>query len=195
MREGPDVIHERVAQFTAGRQAQLLARHEDWVKVDVGGVAGWVHADLLDIPAELFHTLPETADFPAPPPIWVWPTHGAFTSGFGPRWGGFHNGIDIANRSGTPIVAARSGRVVESGWCSGYGYCVKMTHDGGISTVYGHLVDQPVVGIGETVKVGDIVGYMGSTYDRGGGGYSTGVHLHFEIRVNGRAVNPLKFLP
>jgi murein DD-endopeptidase MepM/ murein hydrolase activator NlpD len=195
MRQGPDTVYERVAQVAAGRRAALLARHADWLQVDIGGATGWIRADMLDLPAGIVETLPETDNFPPPPPTWVWPTHGAFTSAYGPRWGGFHNGIDIANGAGTPIVAARAGRVTQAGWCSGYGYCVKIQHDSGFSTVYGHLLSQPVVAAGNTVGVGELIGVMGSTYDVSGGGYSTGNHLHFEIRVNGRAVNPLSFLP
>ncbi len=92
-------------------------------------------------------------------------------------------------------MAARAGTVVQSGWCSGYGYCVKINHGGGVQTVYGHLIDQPVVRVGEEVAARQLIAYMGSTFDRRGGGFSTGVHLHFEVRVNGRAVNPLPFLP
>lgn len=195
MREGPSQEYARVMQLEAGRRAQLLARHADWLKVDVAGTAGWIRTDLLMIPEGVVAALPETNDFPPPPPIWVWPTRGSITSYFGPRWGGFHNGVDIANRAWTPIVAARAGRVTEAGWCSGYGYCVKMTHSGGVRTIYGHLIDDPVVDVGDEIAVGEIIGYMGSTYDRRGGGYSTGVHLHFTITVNGKAVNPLTFLP
>jgi murein DD-endopeptidase MepM/ murein hydrolase activator NlpD len=195
MREGPDTVYERVGQFGTGRRAQLVARHADWLKVDIAGTTGWIRADLLSLPPGMPEGLPETNDFPPPPPIWVWPTHGRFTSGFGPRWGSFHNGIDIANRAWTPIVAARTGTVIEAGWCSGYGYCVKMQHPGGIQTIYGHLVASPPVSAGSSVSVGEVVGYMGSTYDVAGGGYSTGNHLHFTILVNGRAVNPLSFLP
>jgi murein DD-endopeptidase MepM/ murein hydrolase activator NlpD len=154
-----------------------------------------MRADLLQIDAGLIEVLPLSNDFPPLPPTWTWPTYGAFTSGFGPRWGSFHYGIDIANGAGTPIVAARAGRVIAAGWCSGYGYCVKLRHAGGITTIYGHLLDHPPVSVGQTVKVGQLIGRMGSTYDAGGGGYSTGVHLHFEVKVNGRAVNPLAFLP
>ncbi|NJL34460.1 MAG: peptidoglycan DD-metalloendopeptidase family protein [Chloroflexaceae bacterium] len=195
MRQGPDTVYEKVGQFDAGRRAQLLGRHQDWVQVSIGGTVGWMNNTLLDIPAGVFEQLPESADFPPPPPIWVWPARGSLTSGYGPRWGGFHDGIDIANAAWTPIVAARAGRVVEAGWCSGYGYCVRLNHDGGIQTVYGHLIDQPPVRVGQTVPVGTVIGYMGSTYDRRGGGYSTGVHLHFEVRVGGRTVNPFNFLP
>ncbi len=195
MREGPDTVYVRVAQFDADRRAALLARHDDWLKVDIGGQVGWMHTDLLAAPADMVAALPETSDFPPPPPIWVWPTYGTFTSPFGPRWGGFHNGIDIANSAWTPIVAARAGYVVESGWCSGYGYCVRINHPGGMQTIYGHLVDHPVVSVGDSVAAGELIGHMGSTYDAAGGGYSTGNHLHFTLTINGRAVNPLNFLP
>lgn len=195
MRAGPDTQYETVGQFMAGQQARLLARHGEWLKVEVGDTAGWMHADVLEIGGGLIETLPISNDIPPLPPTWTWPTYGAFTSGFGPRWGSFHYGIDIANGAGTPIVAARAGRVIASGWCSGYGYCVKLSHDGGMTTIYGHMLDQPSVSVGQTVKVGQLIGRMGSTYDARGGGYSTGVHLHFEVKVNGRAVNPLSFLP
>jgi murein DD-endopeptidase MepM/ murein hydrolase activator NlpD len=85
--------------------------------------------------------------------------------------------------------------VIEAGWCSGFGYCVKLDHGEGITTIYGHLIKKPPVGVGDSVDVGEVIGYMGSTYDARGGGYSTGVHLHFTIKVNGNAVNPMKFLP
>ncbi len=195
LREGPDTVYARVAQLEAGSQAALLARHAEWLKVEVGGQTGWVHRDLLDVPAGLVETLPETSNFPPPPPIWVWPTYGALTSGFGPRWGSFHNGIDIANSAWTPIYAARAGWVSEAGWCRGYGYCVRINHDGGIQTIYGHLVDQPVVRAGAQVAAGEVIGHMGSTYDAAGGGYSTGNHLHFTVTINGQAINPLSVLP
>lgn len=195
MREGPNIEYARVAQFGAGRYAALLGRYDQWFKVDIAGVSGWIHRDLLEIPADLDALVPETNDFPPLPPKWVWPTNGSITSRFGPRWGSFHNGVDIANRAWTPIVAARAGVVTEAGWCSGYGYCVKMRHDGGIETIYGHLIDQPVVATHQEVSSGQVIGHMGSTYDVRGGGYSTGVHLHFTVKVHGNAVDPLKFLP
>ncbi len=134
----------------------------------------------------------------APSNRWVWPTAGDLTSGFGYRnfrVGRFHNGIDIANRKGTAIRAARAGRVIAAGWCSGYGYCVKINHGDGFVTEYGHLASQPNVRVGEQVVVGERIGSMGSTYDRRGGGYSTGVHLHFTVKRNGKAVNPMRYLP
>jgi murein DD-endopeptidase MepM/ murein hydrolase activator NlpD len=195
LRSGPSTEHPRVAQLGAGRQPALRARHGDWLLVALGATRGWVRQDLLDLSAVDLATLPETNDFPPPPPRWVWPARGTLTSRFGPRWGAFHNGIDIANRAWAPIVAARAGQVYEAGWCSGYGYCVKMRHGGGVETIYGHLITRPVVRAGDQVAAGELIGNMGSTYDRAGGGYSTGVHLHFTITVNGRAVDPLRFLP
>ena len=197
MRTGPDGVYARVEQLDANFPLELVARHADWIKVNAGGAgSGWIRGDLLDISPEMLQRLPETNDFPPPPPVWVWPTHGRFTSGFGYRtnpFPGFHNGIDVANRAGTPIVAARAGQVVEAGWCGGYGYCVRINHGDGVETTYGHLLRQPVVGSGQSVDVGQVIGAMGSTY--GSGGFSTGVHLHFTVKVNGQAVNPLQFLP
>lgn len=195
VRTGPTTDHPRLAQLDAGRRVALRARNGDWVKVEIGAVRGWIRGDMLDAPAEQVAALPLSTDFPEPPPRWVWPARGTLTSGFGPRWRSFHNGIDIANRAWTPILAARSGVVKEAGWCSGYGYCVKIRHAGGVETIYGHLIDQPVVSRGDEVSAGELIGNMGSTYDRAGGGYSTGVHLHFTVLLNGKAVNPLRFLP
>lgn len=195
VRSGPTTDHPRQAQLAAGRQVALRGRYNDWVKIAIGDVTGWIRSDLLELDPAVVAALPEVRDFPPPPPRWVWPARGVVTSGFGPRWGGFHNGIDIANAAWTPIVAASRGWVYESGWCSGYGYCVKIRHPGEIETIYGHLIARPVVRAGQEVSTGQLIGYMGSTYDRAGGGYSTGVHLHFTILVNGRAVNPLRYLP
>ncbi len=141
---------------------------------------------------------PEPAPTPPPSNRWVWPTSGDLTSGFGyrnMRVGRFHNGIDIANKKGTVIRAARAGTIVEAGWCSGYGYCVKINHANGFRTEYGHMAWKPPVRAGQTVDAGDLVGYMGTTYDRKGGGYSSGVHLHFTVKQGGKAVNPLRYLP
>ena len=199
LRTGPGRSYPRVGYLDAGRRLKLIARHGDWAKVDSGGSGtGWVRADLLGLSDARFNELLETTDFPPPPPRWAWPTRGELTSRFGWRtapYRSFHDGLDIANAAGTRIYAARAGRVIEAGWCSGFGYCVKINHGEGVVTIYGHMLKKPPVAVGETVDVGDLIGYMGSTYDRRGGGYSTGVHLHFTVKVNGKAVNPLKFLP
>lgn len=199
LRAGPGRSYPRVAYLDAGIHLQPIARHEQWVMVDAGSEGkGWVRADMIALSEASFEGLPITNDFPAPPPRWIWPSSGAFTSSFGWRtspFRSFHNGIDIANRAGTPIVAARAGSVVQAGWCSGYGYCVRINHGDGIETTYGHMLRKPSVAVGDQVEAGDLIGLMGSTYDRAGGGYSTGVHLHFTVKIYGEAVNPLKYLP
>jgi murein DD-endopeptidase MepM/ murein hydrolase activator NlpD len=199
LRTGPGRTYPRVGYLDAGRRLKLVARHADWVKVDSGMAGmGWVRADLIGLGDAALSALAETNDFPPPPPLWIWPTRGAITSPFGWRlipYRSFHDGVDIANAAGTRIYAARSGRVFEAGWCSGFGYCVKIDHGDGISTIYGHMLKKPPVAAGTSVEAGDLIGYMGSSYDRSGGGFSTGVHLHFTVKVNGKAVNPLKFLP
>ena len=198
LRAGPGREYPRLAYLDAGRQMKLLARHGEWIKVqgDASG-SGWVRADLLGLTEAIVDRLPETNDFPPPPPRWVWPTRGEITSSFGWRsqpFRSFHDGLDMANRAGTPILAASGGQVIEAGWCRGFGYCVKIDHGQGIKTIYAHMLKKPPVATGDAVAAGDIIGSMGSTYDKRGGGYSTGVHLHFIIMVNGNAVNPIKFL-
>lgn len=126
------------------------------------------------------------ARFAATPSIW--PTYGEVSSRFGWRWGGdWHPGIDIANDYGTPIEAAADGTVVYSGWYSGYGKMIQIDHHNGIVTVYGHC-SELLVNVGASVKKGENIALMGST------GYSTGPHLHYEVRVNGTVVNPANFL-
>ena len=117
----------------------------------------------------------------------VWPVSGPITSGFGMRWGRMHEGIDIAGSSGTPIAAAAAGTVILAGWSGGYGNLVVVDHGGGISTAYAHNSSIAVT-VGQTVGQGTVLAGMGTT------GHSTGVHCHFEVRVNGAAVNPLNYL-
>ena len=119
----------------------------------------------------------------------IWPADGTVTSRFGWRWGGsdWHPGIDIAADTGTPIMAAAEGVVISSGWNGGYGRQVMIDHGNGIVTLYGHTSEN-VVSQGQRVKKGQLIAYMGST------GFSTGPHVHYEVRVNGTAVNPASFL-
>lgn len=120
---------------------------------------------------------------------YIWPAKGEFTSGFGPRWGRPHKGIDVAAPTGTPVVAAAPGVVSTAGWNSGgYGYLVEIDHPDGSSTLYGHN-DSIIVREGEQVAQGQQIARMGST------GHSTGPHTHFEIHLPGQgAVNPMAFL-
>ncbi len=117
----------------------------------------------------------------------IWPVSGVLTSGFGYRWGRLHEGIDIAVPSGTPVHASASGTVIVAGWVGGYGNLVVIDHGNGLATAYGHNTSV-AVGVGQSVAQGQVISYSGST------GHSTGPHVHFEVRINGSAVDPLGYL-
>lgn len=124
----------------------------------------------------------------------IWPVEGPVSSGFGmrlhPIFGVYrmHTGIDIDAPYGAPVKAVQNGYVIFAGWLGGYGNTVVIQHDEKHSTLYGHLRYYDV-SEEQFVKQGDIIGKVGST------GWSTGPHLHFEVRINGEPVNPLDFLP
>lgn len=110
-----------------------------------------------------------------------------YTSGFGRRWGRAHEGIDLAGSHGTPVLVTADGVVTNAGWENGYGKMVEVRHDFGLVTRYGHLSGIDVK-VGQRVSRGDKIGAMGNT------GRSTGTHLHYEVRVNGSATNPMTFI-
>lgn len=116
-----------------------------------------------------------------------WPARGVLRSRFGWRWRRHHDGIDIAAPYGTPVLAAKAGRVIFAGWYYSYGRTVIVDHSNGVTTLYGHN-SRLLVRVGEAIEAGELISRVGSS------GRSTGPHLHFEIRVNGRPVNPLKYL-
>lgn len=121
-------------------------------------------------------------------PKYVMPAQGRFTSGFGARWGKTHYGIDIANSIGTPILAAADGVIIEAGPASGFGLWLKVRHDDGTVTIYGHINDYSVRE-GQRVKAGEQIARMGNR------GQSTGPHLHFEVWLDGtKKVNPQTWL-
>ena len=117
----------------------------------------------------------------------IWPCDGPVTSGFGMRWGRMHEGIDIACGYGTPVHAAAAGTVIYASWLGGYGNLVVVDHGNGFATAYAHA-SAILVSVGQAVEQGDSVTLVGST------GHSTGPHLHFEVRVDGVAVDPLLYL-
>ena len=124
----------------------------------------------------------------------IWPVKGEISSYFGYRsspGGGigstYHEGIDIAGDYGLPIEATASGTITQAGWVGGYGNLVEIKHPGGIVTRYGHN-SAILVTVGQHVDQGSVIAIMGST------GNSTGPHCHYEVRVNGTAVDPLYFL-
>jgi murein DD-endopeptidase MepM/ murein hydrolase activator NlpD len=116
-----------------------------------------------------------------------------FTSGFGVRSDPFlgrpamHTGLDFRAAMGDPVRATANGKVASSGWAGGYGRMVEIDHGNGLSTRYGHLSEIGVK-VGDTIKIGQVIGAVGST------GRSTGPHLHYETRIDGEAVDPQKFL-
>lgn len=99
----------------------------------------------------------------------------------------FHPGIDIKGKSGDAVKSTANGKVILAGWFQGYGKCVRIKHANGYETLYGHLSKIDIEN-GETIKAGEIIGRVGST------GHSTGYHLHYEVRLNGKPINPNKFL-
>lgn len=123
----------------------------------------------------------------------MWPASGRVISGFGyrrhPLWGGsqMHTGVDIGAAYGEPVRTADNGEVIFSGWWDGYGKAVVVDHGRGTSTVYGHM-SRIYVEAGQRAEKGQIIGLVGST------GFSTGPHLHFEVRRNGKPVDPMRFL-
>ncbi len=123
----------------------------------------------------------------------IWPTKGWMSSGFGYRTSPFtgqrefHKGIDISARLNAPIIAPANGIVRFVGWDHGYGKSIIISHGHGIKTRYGHL-QKALVKKGQYVKRGDTIALVGST------GRSTGSHLHYEVHVNGMAVNPLRYI-
>ncbi|MFI5280994.1 MAG: M23 family metallopeptidase [Gemmatimonadales bacterium] len=105
------------------------------------------------------------------------------------HYGRPHEGIDISAPYGTPIIAAAAGRITKIGWENGYGLTVEIDHGYGVTTRYAHQSrTEPRLRVGQQVKRGDRIGFVGST------GLATGPHLHYEVRIDGRATDPLKFV-
>ena len=118
----------------------------------------------------------------------VAPTTGPVTSGFGPRWGTFHNGTDFGAPIGTPLLAAKSGTVVASGPASGYGLWIRIKTDDGYLLEYGHN-NANYVQVGQRVVAGQVIGEVGNR------GYSTGPHLHFGVQnPAGQWIDPVPWL-
>ena len=141
---------------------------------------------------ELLDAVRSSRDILASTPS-IWPTEGYVTSPFGMRRSPFtgksefHKGIDIANSKGTPIYAPANGVVSFVGEQNAYGNTILLQHGNGLSTRYAHL-SRYAVNKGDVVKRGDLIGYIGNS------GRSTGPHLHYEVRVNGVCVNPMRYI-
>jgi len=127
-------------------------------------------------------------DFDGAAPAFGWPAEGTVISTFGRRKSGWHGGIDIKAPLGTPVQAAAAGVVITSGVAAGYGLVVKIEHRHGFMTVYAHN-DVNLVEVGDRVDAGEMIALVGRT------GRATTYHVHFEIRSDGQAYNPLYLLP
>jgi murein DD-endopeptidase MepM/ murein hydrolase activator NlpD len=182
-----------------GRQAELVEARErrEQALGKINSHEDHVEGSLAEIQAEIAAQLQSTSSAPLPAgPIrygsgqLVWPVDGPVVSGFGPRWGTMHEGIDIAVPAGTPIRAAASGSVVllesEAG-SGGYGNFTCLDHGGGLQTCYAHQSSFAVAS-GQSVSQGDVIGYVGCT------GHCYGDHLHFEVRISGAPTDPLGYL-
>ena len=139
---------------------------------------------------------PAAAQLPEPVPrmperdLFFVPLNGNLGSPFGYRWGRMHEGIDIEGWAHTDVHAALAGTVTRVGWlrnASGYGLVVKLRHEGGIVSMYAHLA-KALVRPGDRVAEGQLIGRAGCT------GSCTGVHLHFQVWVNRKLTDPLRFL-
>ncbi|MCS6958482.1 MAG: peptidoglycan DD-metalloendopeptidase family protein [Pseudanabaenaceae cyanobacterium SKYGB_i_bin29] len=159
-----------------------LERAEERLLEDSRRLAGWIRDRSGD-----GYTLPPGNGYLA------YPTYGAVTSPYGWRthpilgYEKFHTGIDFGADYGTPIYAAQTGTVIWADWYGGYGNTIVIDHSNGIATLYAHL-QSVYVQPGETVERGQVIGEVGST------GFSTGPHLHFELRVQGEPIDPAPYL-
>ena len=123
----------------------------------------------------------------------LWPADGRFSSGFGSRYhpiygySKFHNGVDITAPWGTPIRATAAGKVVSADYQSGYGNAVELEHTKHLKTLYGHC-SSFAVSKGEMVEKGQVIAYVGST------GLSTGPHVHYEVSIDGKQVDPVPYM-
>ncbi len=189
----------RTREQLEAREAELAAVRDQKAAAldDVHSSIEKLEGDIGDIQGQIQAQIQAASSTPTTPlpagPIqggssgFIWPVNGTLSSPFGWRWGRMHEGIDIAVPAGTPIRAAKAGRVILAAPTSGYGNYTCIDHGGGLSSCYAHQSSY-ATSVGADVGQGDVIGYVGCT------GSCFGDHLHFEIRVNGAAVDPLGYL-
>ena len=176
-------LEQRSAALSAARQAHAATL------ADVRSLKHDLEGDLTKLSEKIAEQLGSGIPAGAIQPGqagFIWPVSGPVVSGFGPRWGSFHEGIDIAVPTGTPIRAAKSGNIVLAGYTGGYGNYTCIDHGGGLSTCYAH--QESYARTSGYVSQGTVIGYTDCT------GHCFGPHLHFEVRINGQAVDPLTYL-
>lgn len=190
-----DGVSRQLSEFEARtRRLAIVAGLSDKVASGVGGPGVPVDAQALVssrlslLEGEFSKRTARIASTPT-----VWPVHGVVTSGFGvrpdPFTGGtaYHEGIDISTSRGEPVLATADGIVLLSGWAGEYGRAIEIVHNDRYTTLYGHL-EKTLVEEGQQIHRGDRVGLVGST------GRSTAPHLHYEVHLDGRLVNPLEYI-
>lgn len=175
----------------ASVEAQIRARTSERAAAPDDGVSPGAPSD-AEVRAELRQLRRAKSTIPAGPIRrgsggLVQPVDGQFTSPFGQRWGRLHAGIDLAGPTGTPIRAAAAGQVILMAPTGGYGNYTCIDHGASVSTCYAHQ-SRYGTSEGAMVEQGEVVGYVGNT------GNSFGAHLHFEVRVDGRPVDPMNYL-
>ena len=189
----------RTRQELEARESQLDAAR-DRSKQALGRVddhADHLEGDVSDLQDKIQAQLAAASGVPTLPagPIqggsagFIWPVNGPIASPFGERWGTMHEGIDIAVPAGTPIRAAKDGTIAfeqSEATSGGYGNYTCIDHGGGLSTCYAHQSSFAITS--GSVQQGDVIGYVGCT------GHCFGDHLHFEVRINGTAVDPMGYL-
>jgi murein DD-endopeptidase MepM/ murein hydrolase activator NlpD len=179
-----DLTYEELARANGIRDPRQIIVGQ---KIFIPGAA-------KQLPVEIITPSGGAATPPIAPPSdaedggYLWPVSGSINSGFGPRGASFHDGLDIAAPAGTPIRAVEQGDVIYSDQLRGYGNIVIIRHGGGIVSVYAHN-EMNLVRDGQQVARGEVIARVGST------GRVTGPHLHFEIRKNNLAQDPMLYLP
>jgi murein DD-endopeptidase MepM/ murein hydrolase activator NlpD len=175
---------KRSALVDAREDAKEYAAHTAALQAQSAAVAAQIRSSQASVTYS--STSSTSSDSTPSASGFVWPVSGPVVSAFGWRWGRMHEGVDIGAGYGAPIVAAASGVVIYAGWMGGYGNLIIIDHGGGIATAYAHQSSFAVGG--GAVSQGQTIGYIGCT------GHCFGPHLHFEVRVNGSAVDPLGYL-
>jgi murein DD-endopeptidase MepM/ murein hydrolase activator NlpD len=184
-------LEAREAELESARDQKAAAldtvhSNIDKLEGDIGDIQGQIQAQIQAATSTPVSPLP-AGPIQGGSSGFIWPVNGPVSSPFGWRWGRMHEGIDISVPTGTPIRAAKAGNVILSAYTGGYGNYTCVDHGGGLSSCYAHQSSY-ATSVGASVEQGEVIGYVGCT------GSCFGDHLHFEIRVNGAAVDPLGYL-
>lgn len=176
-----DVSYEELARLNRLRAAGQIRVGQ---QIFIPGAARELPVEIITPAA----TAPRTPSLPSLDQTFIWPISGTINSGFGPRGASFHDGIDIAAPEGTPVRAIDGGEVIYSDQLRGYGNMVILRHADGFVSVYAHN-ERNLVREGQPVSRGETIARVGSS------GRVTGPHLHFEIRRDNKAQDPLHYMP